>query len=85
MTRPPMKILGLYAVFDVALVEVVGFDRGLDVVLHVPVFRVGDVADAEQAFDLFPTLVRDGNGARFFVDYIVAGVGFGFDGFGELA
>ena len=74
-----------YDVFDISLVEVVGLDRRLDVVLHIPVFRVGDVTDAEEAFDLFPALVRDGNGAGFFVDHIVAGVGLGLDGFGEFA
>ncbi len=42
-------------VLDVALVEGVGLDGGLDVVLEVPVFGVGDVADAEEAFRSFPS------------------------------
>ena len=55
-------------VLDVALVEVVGLDGGLDVVLEIPVFGVGDVADAEELFDFFPALVGDGDGAGLFVD-----------------
>ncbi len=72
-------------VLDVALVEVVGLDGDFDVVLEVPVFGVGDVADAEEAFDLFPALVGDGDGAGLFVDDEVAGPGLGFEGFDELA
>ena len=46
-------------VLDVALVERMRLDGGFDVVLQVPVFGVGDVADAEQLLDLFPALVGD--------------------------
>ena len=60
-------------VLDVALVEGVGLDGDLDVVLEVPVFGVGDVADAEQAFDLFPAFVGDGDGRVLFVDDVVSG------------
>ena len=38
----------------------------LDVVLEVPVFGVGDVADAEEAFDFFPAFVGDGDGRGLF-------------------
>ena len=72
-------------VLHVALVEVVRLDGDFDVVLEVPVFRVGDVADAEEALDLFPAFVGDGDGACFLVDDEVAGVGLGLDGLGELA
>ena len=60
-------------VLDVAPVERVRLDGGLDVVLQVPVFRIGDVADAQQALDLFPALVGDGDGAVLLVDDEVAG------------
>ena len=62
-----------------------GLDGDLDVVLHVPVFGVGDVADAEQLFDLFPALVGHGDGAGLLVDDVVAGPGLGLEGFDELA
>ena len=67
-------------VLDVALVEGVGFDGDFDVVLEVPVLGVGDVADAEQLFDLLPALVGDGDGAGLFVDDVVAGPGLGVEG-----
>ncbi len=72
-------------VFDVALVEVVRLDGDLDVVLQVPVLGVGDVADAEQAFDLLPAFVGDGDGAGLFVDDEVAGPGLGLDSLDQLA
>ncbi len=59
-------------IFDVALVEGVGLDRGLDVVLEIPVFGIGDVADAEEAFDLLPAFVGDCDGAGLFVDDVIA-------------
>ena len=62
-----------------------GLDGDFDVVLEVPVFRVGDVADAEQLFDLLPALVGDGDGAGLLVDDVVAGPGFGLEGFDEFA
>ena len=61
-------------VLDVALVEVVGLDGDFDVVLEVPVLGVGDVADAEQLFDLLPALIGDGDGAGLLVDDEVAAV-----------
>ncbi len=67
------------------LVEVVGLDGGLGVVLQVPVFGVGDVADAEQPLDLFPALVCDGDGTGLFVDDEVARIGLAVDGFGQFA
>ena len=72
-------------VLDVALVEVVGLDGDFDVVLEVPVFGVGDVADAEEAFDFFPALVGDGDGAGLLVDDVVAGPGLGLEGLDEFA
>ena len=72
-------------VLDVALVEGVGLDGDLDVVLEVPVLGVGDVADAEQAFDLLPALVGDGDGAGLLVDDEVAGPCLGLEGLDQLA
>ena len=72
-------------VLDVALVEGVGLDGDFDVVLHVPVFGVGDVADAEKFFDLLEAFVGDGDGAGLFVDHVVAGPGLGLEGFDQLA
>src|SRR5581483_5407067 len=48
-------------------------DRGVDVVLQVPVLWVRDIADAEQFLDFFPPVVGRGNGFVFFVDNIIAG------------
>ncbi len=62
-----------------------GLDGGLDVMLEVPVFRIGDVADAEELFDFFPALVGDGDGAGLFVDDVIAGPGFGLEGLDEFA
>ena len=36
----------LYHVFDIVAIESMGFDRGLNVVLPAPVFRIGNVSDA---------------------------------------
>src|SRR5207253_2969379 len=62
-------------VFDIAVVERVGLDGGLDVVLEVPVLRVGDVANAQQALNLFPAFVGDQDVFVLFIDRVVAGVG----------
>ncbi len=72
-------------VLDVAFVEAVGLDGDFNVVLHVPVFWVGDVTDAEDLFDLLPAFVGDGDGAGFFVDDVVTGPGFGLEGFDEFS
>ena len=72
-------------VLDVAFVEVVCLDGDLDVVLEVPVLGVGDVADAEEFFDLLPALVGNGDGACLLVDDEVAGPGFCFEGLDQLA
>ncbi len=72
-------------VFDVALVEAVGLDSDFDVVLHVPVFGVGNVADAEQLFYLLEAFVGDGDRAGFFVDDVVAGPCLRLEGFDEFA
>ena len=60
-------------VFDVSAIERVRLDRGLDVMLQRPVFRVGDVSNPEQPFDLLPTLVGDRDVAVLLVDHEVAG------------
>ena len=72
-------------VLDIAFVEIVGLDGDFDVMLEIPVFGVGDVADAEEALDLFPAFIGDRYGAGLFVDDEVTGPGFIFKGFGELA
>ena len=72
-------------VLDVSLVERVGLGGDFDVVLPVPVFGVGDVADAKELFDLFPAFIGDGDGAGLFVDDEVAGPGLGFERFDQLA
>ena len=69
-----MTFAVFHHVFDVAPVERVRFDGGFDVVLQVPVFRIGDVADAEQLFDFFPAFIGDGDVAVLLVDHEVAGV-----------
>ena len=60
-------------VLHVALVQVVGLNRHLHVVLQVPVFRVGDVVDAQQLLDFFPSLLGDRRIAVLLVDHEVAG------------
>ena len=68
----------LHDVFDIAPVERMCFEAGLDVVLQVPVFRIGDVADAEQLLDFFPAGIGDGDGAVLLVDHEIAGEDFVF-------
>src|SRR5208283_4239661 len=60
-------------VLDITPVERVGFDGGVNVMLQVPVLRVGDIADAQQALHFLPANVCDGDGAMLLVHYIVAG------------
>ena len=72
-------------VLDVALVKVVGLERDLDVVLHVPVVFVGNIVDAEKLFNLLPALVGDGDGAGLLVDDEIAGPSFGFQRFDQFA
>src|SRR5271156_687792 len=59
-------------VLDVALVKRVRFDGSFYVMLQRPVFRVGDVADAQQLLDFHPAVVADRDVAMFFVDHVVA-------------
>jgi hypothetical protein len=59
-------------VLNIATVERVRLDGGLDVVFEVPVFGVGDVADAQQAFDFFPAFVGDRDVPVLFIYYEVA-------------
>ena len=67
-----------FAVFDhifhVLAIERVRLDRGLDVMFEWPVLGIGDVADAQQLLDFFPTLVGDGNVAVLLVDDEITGV-----------
>ena len=70
----------LHHVLDVALVERVRLDGRFDVVLQVPVLRVGDVADAQQLLDLLPAFVGDGDGLVLLVDHVVAGQNLGSPG-----
>ena len=63
----------LHHVLDIATIQRVRFDRGLDVVLQVPVLRVGDIADAQQPLDLLPSRIGHGDGAVLFVDDVIAG------------
>ncbi len=64
-------------VFHVALVERVRFDGGLDVVLEIPVLRVGDVLDAKQLLDFLPAFVGDSDGLVLLVHHVIAGEGGG--------
>src|SRR5260370_19333266 len=50
-----------------------GLDSGFDVMLERPILRVGNVTDAQQLFDLFPTFVGDGDVAVLLVDNEIAG------------
>ena len=50
-------------ILDIAPVERVRLDRGLDVVLEVPVLGIGNVADAQQLLDFFPALFGDRDAA----------------------
>ena len=60
-------------VLDVALVQSVRLDRGFNVVLQVPVFRIGDVADAEQLLNFFPAFIGDRDAPVLLVDDEIAG------------
>ena len=66
----------LYHILHVAPVERMRLDGGIDVVLEVPVLWIGDVADAEQAFYLFPAHVGNRDGAVLLVDHEVASKNF---------
>jgi hypothetical protein len=46
-------------VLDVFLIKRVRFDGGFHVMLQRPVFRVGDIADAQQFLNFFPAFVGD--------------------------
>jgi hypothetical protein len=59
-------------VFDVSFIKRVRFDGRFHVMLQRPVFRIGDVADAQQFFDFFPALVADRDVAMLLVDHVVA-------------
>ena len=67
------------------LIQVMRLDRHLDVVLQVPVLRVGDIADAQQLLDLLPALVGHRNRARLLVHHKVAGVGLVLQRLDQLA
>ena len=55
------------------MIERVRLDRGLYVMLQVPIFRVGNIADSQQLLDFFPANVRHHRIAVFFVHDVVAG------------
>ncbi len=59
-------------VLHVALVERVRLDGGFDVVLHLPVLGVGDIANAQQFLDRLPTLICDSDRAVFLIDNVIA-------------
>ncbi len=63
----------LHHVVHIALVKRVRLDGRLDVVLEFPVFRVGNVADAQRLLDRLPALVRHADGALLLVHNVVAG------------
>ncbi len=60
-------------IFHILAIERMRLDRRFDVMLQRPVFRIGDVADAEQFFDFLPAFVGDGDVAVLLVDRKVAG------------
>ena len=60
----------------------VRLDGGIDVVLQVPVFRIGNVADAQKLLDFFPAFIGDGDAPVFLVHHVVAGEFFGLAGRG---
>ena len=65
-----------FAVFhnivNIAAVDRVRFDSSLDVMLERPVFRIGDVADAEQLLHLLPTFIGDSDSTVLLIDRVVA-------------
>ena len=67
-------------VLDVALVQSVSFDRGIDVVLQVPIFGIGNISDAEKLLDFFPAGVGDRDAPVLLIDDEIAGEFFGFAG-----
>ena len=69
-------------VFHVAPIKGMRFDGGFDVVLQIPVLGIGNVTDAEQALDFFPTFVGNGDGTMFFVNDKIAGELLGLAGSG---
>ena len=72
----------LHHVLDIAPVKGMGFDRGIDVVLEVPVLGVGDIPDAQKLLDFFPARVGDGDALVFLIHHVVAGEFAGFAGRG---
>ncbi len=64
----------LHHVFHVSPVVIVCLERGLHVVLEVPILGIGDIAYPQHFFDFFPAIFGDGNRLVLFVDGVVAGV-----------
>ena len=64
----------LHDVFNIAVIESVGLDCGLDVMLQVPVFWVGDIADAQHLLNFFPAFVGNRDAPVLFIHHVVAGV-----------
>src|ERR1700680_1708202 len=70
----------LHHVLNVAVIESVCFYRSLDVVFQVPIFWIGNIADAEQLLDFFPAFVGNRDVAMLFIYHVVAGVLLGLAG-----
>src|SRR5580704_2266993 len=64
----------LHDVFNVAVIQSVGLDRGLDVVFQIPVLGVGRIINNKQAFYFFPAFVGNRDVAMLLVDHEVAGI-----------
>ena len=60
-------------ILDVLLVKRVRFDGGLHMMLQRPVFRICNVADAQQLFDFFPAVVADRYVAVLFIHHVIPG------------
>ena len=60
-------------IFHITAIERMRLHRGLDVVLEIPILRIGNVPDAEEALDFFPSFVRNRDVAMLFVNHEIAG------------
>ncbi len=60
-------------VLDIAPVKGVRLDRGLHVVLEIPVLGIRNIANAEQLLNFFPAFIANGDRLMFFVQHVVAG------------
>src|ERR1700733_2050669 len=67
-------------VLNVTVIESVGLNGGLDVMLEVPVLGVGNIADAQHLLDFYPAFVGNRDAAMLFIDDVVARVLLGLAG-----